>query len=51
MRSRKPTMFLVMDTIPGSGSNEYFVPTSNIPHRGGLKIIMVNSNFITPEIY
>lgn len=49
MRACNPTMFLLMDTTPGS--IEYSVPTSNIPHWGGLKIIMVNSNFITLEIY
>lgn len=49
MRAYNPTMFLVMGTT--HGSIEYFVPTSNIPHWGGLKIIMVNSNFITLEIY
>lgn len=49
MRLGNPTMLLVMGTTPGS--IEYFVPTSDIPHWGGLKIIMVNSNFITPEIY
>lgn len=33
------------------GNINFFALTSNIPHQVGLKIIMVNSNFITPEIY
>ena len=42
-------MFSVMD-VPLK-SIKYFAATSKIPHQGGLKIIMVNSNFITTEIY
>ena len=42
-------MFSMMD-VPLK-SIKYFAATPNIPHQGGLKIIMINSNFITPEIY
>lgn len=43
------TMFSTM--VATLKSIKYFAHTSSIPHQGVLKIIMVNSNFITPEIY